>query len=122
MDDQQEFRAENIQPEHRKFKRVSKNYIISYAPVKGEDLKFDVSQTKNLSEGGILFMSDRQFEKDTVLKIKLRLPEFLDYVIIRAQVIESKKLAKGIIYETRARFTEVEQVVREAIRKLVDYG
>lgn len=121
MENKEEFQPDDIRFEQRKFKRVSKSYIVSYGLVKGEDLKFDVSQTKNLSEGGLLFMSDRKFEKGAILKIKLRLPEFSDYVIVRTQVIESKQLVKGIMYETRARFTEVEQKVREAIRKLVDH-
>jgi hypothetical protein len=56
-----------------------------------------------------------------MLKIKLRLPEFLDYVIVQAQVVDSKQRAKGIIYETRASFIEVEQKIKDAIKKLVNY-
>lgn len=113
---------EDSKLERRKFKRISGSYVVSYVPIKGEDLKFDVSQTKDLSEGGLLFISDRQFEKDIVLKIKLRLPEFSDYVIIKAQVIDSIQLSKGIMHETRVKFVDVEEKVKEAIRRLVDHG
>jgi len=122
MEDKEKSQPDEIKLERRKFKRISGNYIVSYAPIRGEDLKFDVSQTKDLSEGGLLFISDRQFEKDIVLKIKLRLPEFSDYVIIKAQVIDSIQLSKGIMHETRVKFVDVEQKVKEAIRRLVDHG
>ena len=122
MDNKQEFQPDNVRFERRRFKRISRNYIVSYAPIRSEELKFDISQTKNLSEEGLLFISDRKFEKDVVLKIKLRLPEFSDYVIVQAQVIDSIQRVKGVMYETRARFIEAEQKVRESIRKLVDHG
>jgi len=112
----------DVKSERRRFKRINGNYIVSYAPIKGAEAKFDVSQTKNLSEGGLLFISDKNFEKDVVLKIKLRLPEFTDYVILQMQVIDSKQLAKGRMYETRGRFIEVEDKVKAAIRRLVNNG
>lgn len=122
MDNKDELRSDDIRFERRRFKRINRSYVVSYAPIKkSEELKFDISQTRNLSEGGLLFISDKKFEKDVVLKIKLRLPEFLDYVIVHVQVIDSRPLAKGITYETRGRFVEAEQRIIEAIRRLVDH-
>ncbi|MCX5687299.1 MAG: PilZ domain-containing protein [Candidatus Omnitrophica bacterium] len=109
------------QPERRKFKRINKSCVVSYTPVKIGELKYDVSQTKDLSEGGLLFISDKKFEKGTILKIKLRLPEFLDYVIVQAQVVDSTQRARIVIYETRVSFIEVEQKIKDAIKRLVDY-
>ena len=122
MENKEKSQTDDIKFEKRKFKRINGNYVISYVPIKGEDLKFDVSQTKNLSEGGLLFISDRKFEKDIVLKIKLRLPEFSDYVIVKARVIDSIQRAKGIMHETRVIFVDIDKNVREAIRRLVDRG
>ena len=120
MNNKHEGSYDGSQSEHRKFKRIDGTYIVSYAPIKGDELKFDVSQTRNVSEGGLLFISDRKFEKDTVLKIKLRLPELPDYAIVQAQVIDSVKMAKGMMYGTRARFINVEQKVKDAIKRLVE--
>jgi len=121
MENEEDSQPDDIKLEKRKFKRIDGNYVVSYAPIKGEDLKSDVSQTKNLSEGGLLFISDRKFEKDTILKIKLRLPEFSDYVIVKAQVIDSIQRAKGSMNETRVMFVEIDQNVREAIRRLAEH-
>ncbi len=122
MENKEKSQPDDSRLERRKFKRISGNYIVSYAPIKGEDLKFDVSQTKDLSEGGLLFISDRKFKKEIILKIKLRLPEFSDYVIIKAQVVDSIGMAKGIMHETRVVFVDIDKNVREAIRRLVDHG
>jgi hypothetical protein len=122
MDDQREFQTDSVRPERRKFKRIDKSYVISYTPVEGEELKSDVSQIKNLSEDGLLFIADKEFEKDIILKIKLKLPEFQDYVIVKVKVIASKKFAKGMMYDIRAQFVEIEQKVRDSIKKLVEYA
>jgi c-di-GMP-binding flagellar brake protein YcgR len=121
MDNKQEFQPDSVRIERRRFKRISANYIVSYSPMKSDNVKYDISQTKNLSQGGLLFISDRKFEKDVMLKIKLRLPEFSDYVIAQAQVIDSKEMAKGIIYETRVKFIDIEKKVFESIGKLADH-
>ena len=120
MDNKQESPLDNIKFERRIFKRVNGTYVVSYAPIKGEEIKFDVSQTRNLSEGGLLFIADRRFEKQTILKIKLRLPEFSDYVIVKGHVLGSEQIAKGLIYETRVQFIEMDQKVKDAIKRLAD--
>ena len=121
MDNKQEERQRsNMKFERRRFKRIDGNYVVSYAYIEGEGLKFDVSQTKNLSEGGLLFIADRAFERDSILKIKLRLPEFSDYVIVKVKVITSHKLTKGMMYGVSARFIEVEQNVKDAIKRLAE--
>src|SRR3989338_9176815 len=43
MDNKQEFQPANIHFERRRFKRISGTYVVSYAPIKGEELKFDIS-------------------------------------------------------------------------------
>jgi len=109
------------QSNRRKFKRINRSYIVSYTPVKNGELKYNVSQTKDLSEGGLSFISDKSFEKGTILKIKLKLPEFLDYVIVQAQVVNSTQRARSIIYETRASFIAVEQKIKDSIKRLANY-
>ena len=122
MDNKEVPAPDDIKFERRQFKRISKTCIVSYAPVKSEEIKFDISQTKNLSEGGLLFISDKKFEKDVILKIKLRLPEFSDYVIVQVQVVDSTQIVKNLIYETRGRFVEAGQSTKEAIRRLADHA
>ncbi len=121
MDDKQESQPSDIKLERRRFKRKDGSYTISYAHLEGDKLKFDISQAKNLSEGGLLFIADRAFKKDDILKIKLRLPEFSDYVITKVQVISSQKLPKGMMYGVRGRFIEMGQNVKDSIKRLVEH-
>jgi len=122
MENKEGAQPEEVRKERRRFKRINKSFIVSYAPITTEITKYDVSQTKDLSEGGLLFVSDRKFGKDVVLKMKLRFPEFPDYVIVLAQVVDSVERAKGIIYETRAKFIDVEPKVVDVIKRLVERG
>ncbi|MFA5389731.1 MAG: PilZ domain-containing protein [Candidatus Omnitrophota bacterium] len=122
MDDKQGSSEGDVKFERRKHKRINGTYIVSYALMKGDELKFDVSQTRNLSEGGLAFICDRKFEKDDMLKIKLRLPEFSDYVILKAQIVGSDKLGRGTMYATRVKFVELAEEVKEGIRRLVEDG
>lgn len=117
---QEEYQPSNAKFERREFKRISGSYVVSYSHLEGDELKFDVSQTKNLSEGGLLFIADREFKKDTILKIKLRLPEFSDYVIVNVQVIASHKLSKGVMYGVRGKFVDVEQRIKDSIKRLAE--
>ena len=121
MDNKHGIPSDNAGFERRKFERVLGSYIVSYAPLKKEELKFDISQTRNLSECGLSFISGRKFEKGVILKIKLRLPEFTDYVVVRAQVVNSGQLSKGPINLTSAKFIDLEQGVRDAIKRLVNH-
>lgn len=120
MDTKSDFFTGNIRFERRRFKRINRNYVISYAAISRAELKSNVSQTKNVSEGGLLFTTDKSFQKGTILKVKLRLPDFSDYVIVKVLVVDSVEKARGLMYETRAKFLEIEQKVRDAIRKLAD--
>ena len=122
MNNKQKSSSYEGESDRRKFTRISRNYVISYTPIKSGESKYDISQTKDLSEGGLLFVSNRKFEKDTVLKIKLRLPQFIDYIIVKAQVVGSDLIGESTtMHGTRARFIEIDDKVKEAIRKLGAY-
>ena len=123
MDDKrEEYQHSNMKSERRIFKRISGSYVISYAHLEGNELKFDLSQTKNLSEGGLLFIADRAFKEGAILKIKLRLPEFPDYVMAKLQIIASQKLLIGNMYGVRGKFVEMEQKVKDSIKRLAEHG
>jgi hypothetical protein len=63
----------NKQRERRKFERIQKQFVLTYK-VRGKDEKFEVSQIKNISEGGILFTTSKDFLPETILEIELKTP------------------------------------------------
>ena len=112
----------NVIFERRKFVRIAGTFVISYSDITTADAKSDVSQTKNISLGGILFTAGQQFKAGTVLKIKLRLPDTPDYFDAKVKVISSKQRVKGIMYDTRVKFIEIRGEDKSAINKIIEYN
>lgn len=104
--------------ERRRFVRVNGTFVVSYNQIEPEP-KADISQTKNISEGGILFTADKFFKTGSVLQIKIRLPDASDYSTIKVQVVDSVQLVKDFMYDTRAKFLDIRPEERALIRKIV---
>lgn len=106
--------------ERRKFPRVSGRFIVSYRIMEEID-NADISQTRNLSLGGMLLTTNRQFESGTNLAIEIRLPFDPDPIMLVARVLESKEISKNLIYDTRLVFLAVDEKHRKVINETVDY-
>ena len=63
-------------PDRRRQPRVAGKFVVSYR-VKAEVNNYDISQTRNLSLGGMLLTTNREFGPGTVLAIDIRLPFLL---------------------------------------------
>ena len=119
-------RPENLNPERtiferRRFVRVDGTFVVSYSDITAQQQKTDISQTKNISVGGILFTTDREFPVETVLRVRLRLPETPDYINVKVKVVDSKQRVKGMMYDTRVKFISIKLEDRDAVRKIVEY-
>ena len=107
--------------ERRKFIRVGGTFVVSYTDITTQEQKTDVTQTKNISVGGILFTAGREFSADTVLRLKLRLPDVPDYINVKVKVMGSKQRIKGLMYDTRVKFIGIREEDRDAIRRIVEH-
>ena len=109
-----------VGPERRNHPRVSARFIVSYRIVEEEN-NIDVSQTKNVSLGGMLLTTNREFASGTNLAIEIRLPFDPDPMMLTAKVLESREIIKDLIYDTRLQFLSVDERHRKVITKTVDY-
>ncbi|MFA5093378.1 MAG: PilZ domain-containing protein [Candidatus Omnitrophota bacterium] len=106
--------------EKRKYPRADGRFIVSYRVLPAND-KFDITQTKNLSLGGMLLTTNCQFPAGTNLSLEIRLPFDPNAIIIIAKVLESKEVTKGIIYDTRLIFLTIDEKHKKTISDTVDY-
>lgn len=106
--------------ERRKHSRISGKFVVSYR-VKSEIDNYDISQTRNLSLGGILLTTNRNFPPGTLLSIDIRLPFFVDAIKITGRVEECKEIVKDLIYDTRVVFVEVDSKFKDIINDTVGY-
>ncbi len=107
-------------PEHRKYSRINNRFIVSYRLLQKQD-SVEVSQTKNLSIGGMLITTNHKFELGTSLALEIRIPFDPHPITIIAKVLESREVTKDLIYDTRLEFLKIDERHRRAIRDTVNY-
>jgi len=107
-------------PERRRFSRITGRFIVSYRILEEKD-SVDITQTKNLSLGGMLLTTNRQLDPGTNLAIEIRLPFDPNPIMIIGKVLESREITKNLIYDTRLQFLAVDENHRKIITQTVDY-
>jgi len=108
-------------PDRREFMRVSKTFIVSYRVLQDID-NYDLSQTKNISAGGMLLTTNRLFRPGTVLAIDIRLPFLIEPLNLKGRVVNSKEVVKKLIYDTHLELVDIDSDTREAISKTVVFN
>ena len=107
-------------PERRKAPRIGARFIVSYRILEEMD-NSDLSQTRNISLGGMLLTTNRYFDTGTNLALEIRLPFDPHPIMAIAKVMESKEITKNLIYDTRLMFLAVDERHKKAIKETVDY-
>ena len=106
--------------EKRNDSRISGRFIVSYRILKEGD-NLDVSQTKNLSLGGMLITTNRQFEPGVKLVLEIRLPFDPNPIMLVGKVIDSREISKGLIYDTRLEFLSIDEAHKNIVTQTVEY-
>jgi len=106
--------------EKRKYPRANGRFIVSYRVIP-DNSNADISQTKNLSLGGMLLTTNCAFSPGTSLALEIRLPFDPDPIMTIAKVLESKEITKGVIYDTRLTFLAIDEKHRKVIGETVGY-
>jgi len=106
--------------EKRKYPRAIGRFIISYRILESNGNN-DISQTKNLSLGGMLLTTNCQFQPGTNLALEIRLPFDPNPIMLIAKVLESKEITKDVIYDTRLIFLAIDEKHRKVINETVCY-
>ena len=106
--------------ERRRHPRADGRFIVSYR-ILDEINNVDITQTKNISLGGMLLTTNRIFNPGTSLAIEIRLPFDPNPIMLIGKVIESREIVKDVIYDTRIQFLAVDEKHRKIIGETVDY-
>ena len=107
-------------PERRKSPRINKDFVVSYR-VYGDPDNIDISQTKNIGEGGMLLTTNRAFDKGTILAIEIKLPLISSPIRLLGKILDSKEIVRDLIYETRLVFTYADERSKQFVRNTVNY-
>jgi hypothetical protein len=107
-------------PERRKNPRARGRFIVSYRILNEAD-SIDITQTKNICQGGMLLTTNRKFDSGTSLAVEIRLPFERDPILLIGRVVASQEITKDLIYDTRLEFMAIDENHRTIINKTVDY-
>ena len=107
--------------ERRRYIRIKKNLIMTYSEKSKPEEKIEITQLKNISLGGLCFITTRKLEKSTQLCIDLKTPFMTETTFLEGIVLESHEKTKGLIYETRLQFVHINVEAKMLITQLMEY-
>ncbi|UCD14819.1 MAG: PilZ domain-containing protein [Candidatus Omnitrophota bacterium] len=105
--------------EKRKYFRIDASYVVSYRARKVSP-DYNISQTKNISQGGAVFTTNRAFVKGMFITLVMKLP-FLpgEKLKVEAEVVDSKKLGENL-YDTRVKFIGLSEDLLQKFGKFIE--
>ncbi len=112
---------EKIGKERRRYERIKKSFILSYFDLAKPTEKFEITQLKNISLGGMCFVTTRSFEPPTKLAVELKTPYIAGTTYLEGVVLQSHEKMKDAIYETRLEFKNLDTEARIVLEKLMEF-
>jgi len=100
--------ANHADKERRKYPRITANFVISYR-IKERPGDYDLSQTKNISQGGMLLTTNKPFKKGICLAMYIRFPLIPQKITVTCEVVNSKEIVRDLIYETRLKYLDLNE-------------
>ena len=107
--------------ERRRHVRINKNFILTYCQKSSPEKKIEITQLKNISLGGMCFITTHKFEPSTLLQIELKTPYITDTTLLEGNVLESREKTKNMIYETRLEFVHINAEAQYLLTQLMEY-
>ena len=107
-------------PERRRHPRIVGRFIVSYRVLEEEDA-IDISQTKNLSLGGMLLTTNRCFQPGTKLAMQIRLPFDPQPIMLIGKILECREITSNLLYDTRIQFISVDDRHKNILSQTVEF-
>ncbi len=99
--------------ERRKYPRADASFLVSYKEIDNQD--FNLSQTKNISQGGMLLTTSEIFPDNASLDMIISFPFFSQRINVSGRVVRQKEVTRNFFYETGVEFNNLDQSVFEKI-------
>ena len=106
--------------ERRRHKRIKRSFILTYFDKANPTQKFEITQLKNISLGGMCFITGKQFSPPAKMRIELKTPFLSDTTFLEGSVLESHEKVKGMIYETRLEFDPLSTEAEFLLSKIIE--
>lgn len=112
---------ESFSQERRQYVRVTKNFILTYYEKDRPGEKHEITQLKNISLGGMCFITTKSHTPKTHLAIELKTPYLANITYLEGTVQMSHEKVKGILYETRVKFESLNTEAEYLLSKMIEF-
>ncbi|MBP9853520.1 MAG: PilZ domain-containing protein [Candidatus Omnitrophica bacterium] len=107
--------------EKRKYKRFRKHFLLRYYDIRTPQNKEELTQLKNISQGGMCFVTTSAFPIGTHMGVELNTPFITGTTILEGIVRGSNEKVKNMIYETRLEFENLNTEALVVLDKLITF-
>lgn len=108
----------------RNFYRLKATYLVNYRPQEstGDISNYSYALTKDISAGGLLVMSEKNFPKGTVMELTISLPMYPDKRLKALAEVTSDFPADAHkpLYPTRMRFIEFDEIAFNKLKGFIE--
>ena len=105
--------------EKRRHQRLETRFPLKYKNLKTSNVESRGTVSKNVSEGGVRFRSDRFISLACRLVVELNLPSMEKPIRAVSKIAWIKKLPAGDDYEVGNQFLEISKEDKNTIRSLI---
>ena len=97
--------------DQRRHPRRDARLVVGYRPM-DPTVGYDISETRNVSQSGMLLTTARAFSPGARIAIWLRLPHrgLARLVLATVEAVGSREVVSSLIYETRVRFVDLDRL------------
>ncbi|MCD4781884.1 MAG: PilZ domain-containing protein [Candidatus Omnitrophica bacterium] len=106
--------------ERRQHKRIAKQFILHYYFHDKPNKKVEITQLKNISIGGMCFISSKAIEPNKEIKIDLKTPYLANKAYFNAIVLNSHERVANILYETRVKFEHLDTKTEILVKQMME--
>jgi hypothetical protein len=105
----------------RQHVRIYRNFILSCYLKDQSEVKYELSQVNNISQGGVNFSSSKIFPVNSQLVIELRTP-LSEKVDLQGLVLECREKVPNLIWEIRVKFETLSAEAKDVLEKIERYA
>lgn len=108
-----------VSKERRKHERINKSYVLRYFLRENPAEKFEITQLKNISMGGMCFVTTEAYPPNSTLGIELKTPYVSETTYLEGRVLQSHEKAGSMLYQTRVEFYELNDHAKLLLSKII---
>lgn len=110
------------QKNRRQFVRIKRHYFLWFTDKTNPQIRFQVSQVEDISQGGLCFTSNIPLKQGALLQFKLQTPYIEEVVYLDGKVVAVREKVKGLMYSIHIQFDQLTPVVKEVLEKIEKYN